>query len=371
MILSHLLTVKVPGKLMVAGEYAVLEKNQPLVVMAVNRFVYAKIEKSETNRLTLGKFGLFALKWEKIDNKIHIDTENKHVLFVEQAMTLALGYLNEQGIYPDPFTLTVESELDDTSGIKYGLGSSAAVVTAVVSAILTAFSSENPTDLLVFKTAAIAHVTIQGSGSGADIAASVYGGLLEYSAFQAQWVIEAYEKADSITDLIMGSWPSLSIEKLALPTGLELCIGWTKDAASTAAFIKQIKHLKTENMPAYEDFLNKSRQAVQTFLFGIKNSNFDDVFTGIKNNRLALSRLGKVAGANIETALLEKLALLAEQFDGAGKLSGAGGGDCGIAFVTSKDAAKLLKQLWLENGIKPLEITLQYIGAEATDHIDL
>lgn len=369
MILSHLLTVKVPGKLMVAGEYAVLEKNQPLVVMAVDRFVYAKIKKSETNRLTLEKFGLFALEWKKIDNKIHIDTENKHVLFVKQAMTIALAYLNEQNIYPDPFTLTVDSELDDASGIKYGLGSSAAVVTATVSAILTAFLSEQPTDLLVFKTAAIAHVTIQGSGSGADIAASVYGGLLEYSAFQAQWLIEAYEKTDSVTDLIMESWPNFSVDKLELPTGLELCIGWTNDAASTPAFIKQINQLKIENMPAYQDFLNTSRQAVQTFLSGIKNSNLDDVFTGIKDNRVALSTLGQVAGANIETSLLEKLALLAEQFGGTGKLSGAGGGDCGIAFVTSKDAAKLLKQAWLESGIKPLEIKLQYIGAEAIGHI--
>ncbi|WP_255259664.1 hypothetical protein [Lentibacillus sp. CBA3610] len=31
------LTVKVPGKLMVAGEFAVLEKHQKLVVMAVDR----------------------------------------------------------------------------------------------------------------------------------------------------------------------------------------------------------------------------------------------------------------------------------------------------------------------------------------------
>src|SRR5699024_6947572 len=81
--------------------------------------------------------------------------------------------------------LIVKSELADENGIKYGLGSSAAVVVSVVEAILTRFMSKVPQRSLVFKLAAIAHVKTQGSGSGADIAASVYGGLLRYASYQS------------------------------------------------------------------------------------------------------------------------------------------------------------------------------------------
>ena len=48
---------------MVAGEYAVLEPHQPLIVMAVRRYVYVTIEKSKTNELHLTDFDLMNISW--------------------------------------------------------------------------------------------------------------------------------------------------------------------------------------------------------------------------------------------------------------------------------------------------------------------
>src|SRR5690625_6487725 len=87
-------------------------------------------------------------------------------------MTIANHNLSEKSITLDNITLTIKSELDDESGVKYGLGSSAAVVTSVISALLTQFLPEEPSAMLIFKLAAISHVKTQGSGSGADVAAS-------------------------------------------------------------------------------------------------------------------------------------------------------------------------------------------------------
>jgi len=56
--LSEQVTVKVPGKLMVAGEYAVLEHNQQLVVMAIDKFVYATVKRQKEGKLHLVDFSL-------------------------------------------------------------------------------------------------------------------------------------------------------------------------------------------------------------------------------------------------------------------------------------------------------------------------
>src|SRR5690625_7706145 len=96
-------------------------------------------------------------------------------------MEIALTFLQENNVSWHPFSLSIKSELDDEqSGRKYGLGSSAAVTTAAISVILQAFAPTLATKEVIFKLAAITHINIQGSGSGADIAASTYGGVLAY-----------------------------------------------------------------------------------------------------------------------------------------------------------------------------------------------
>src|SRR5690625_6203102 len=124
-------------------------------------------------------------------------------------MTIANHNLSEKSITLDNITLTIKSELADESGLKYGLGSSAAVVTSVISALLTQFLPEEPSAMLIFKLAAISHVTTQGSGSGADVAASSYGGILAYSSFQSAWLSEKYNRSSSIITFIECEWSFL------------------------------------------------------------------------------------------------------------------------------------------------------------------
>src|SRR5699024_7334126 len=187
------LVVKTPGKLMIAGEFAVLEPNQKALVTAVNRFVYTTIETAQENKVSLPDFSLHALLWKWENEQINFTTKEKQIDL-------------------EPVHLIVKSELADENGIKYGLGSSAAVVVSVVEAILTRFISKVPQRSLVFKLAAIAHVKTQGSGSGADIAASVYGGLLSYASFQAEWLLEQLKTVKNVTTLVEKDWTFLSIE---------------------------------------------------------------------------------------------------------------------------------------------------------------
>ena len=357
------LTIKVPGKLMIAGEFAVLEPYQKLVVMAVNRFVYATLQQNSENELTLEDFKLNKLTWQYTSNKVNVHSDDERVHFVEDAMTIAFHYLRENNVTPDHFSLSINSELDDNSGIKYGLGSSAAVVTAVMSAILKKYLPTEPSAMVIFKLAAISHVKTQGNGSGADVAASAHGGMLQYSSFQANWLKTAYENADSLIELLEKDWPYFSMKSIQLPEDIHICIGWTGKPASTARLVDNVLKLKENNPASFQQFLTDSESAVAAFSQGMQEGDIPLLLEGVKKNRQSLATVGKASNTDIETPLLGKLCDLAEQYGGAGKPSGAGGGDCGIAFMPSKEKAEELMAAWEKAGIKPLDIQVNKTGA--------
>lgn len=349
-------TIKIPGKLMVAGEFAVLQPHHQLVVMAVDRFVYATVEQSDQNELTLHDFQLEDLSWEFCNNEVNIASNDERLKFVRHAMKIALLYLQERSIFPGPFSIGINSELDDASGAKYGLGSSAAVVTAVVTAILKKFAPGETDKETIFKLASIAHVTVQGNGSGADIAASSFGGFLHYTSFQAEWLIDLYHKSVSITDMLKADWVYYTSKPIGLPDSVYVCIGWTGKPASTGKLVHEVLKLKDANPGQFRQFLQASDEAVEHFLNGMKEADISRLMKGIKQNRLALRTVGEHANVEIETPLLGTLCDLAEQFGGAGKPSGAGGGDCGIAFMPTEESAEKLLNAWEQAGIIPLAL---------------
>lgn len=355
---------------MVAGEYAVLEPHQPLIVMAVRRYVYVTIEKSKTNELHLTDFDLMNISWTFEHDKIDINVDNKLTSFVKEALFIAYTYLKEKNIITHPTSITIKSDLQDDSGKKLGLGSSAAVVTAVISAILHMHLPEKPDKNLIFKLSAIAHLNVQKSGSGADIAASTFGGMVLYSSFQSDWLLDKYGKSSFLTDLLKESWPYLSIKKLNWPQQFLIRIGWTGTPASTRHLVEQVNCFKFKNIDQYNLFLNASKQAVRQMIRGIEQKDFTEFTKGVKKNREALVTLGRLADVKIETEKLKLLSDLAESFNGASKLSGAGGGDCGLAFLLSKNDEALLTKAWIEHEITPLSLTIDLAGSSlTTDHM--
>ncbi len=64
---------------------------------------------------------------------------------------------------------------------EIGLGSSAAVVAATHAALLNWMDEAPPEPMMLFEHARKTVVAVQGCGSGADVAASVFGGLVAYT----------------------------------------------------------------------------------------------------------------------------------------------------------------------------------------------
>lgn len=363
--------VKVPGKLLIAGEYAVLEPKQQAIVAAVDRYLSAYIEPSKQNQVSLPQLGLHSVAWKMNNRVVQFNRGDARLKYIQNAIEVAHQFLKEQAISVRPFHLTIKSDLNDpATGRKYGLGSSAAVTVAVISAMLVLYSPRNsqPTLEQIFKLSALAHLRTQKNGSGVDIAASTYGGWICYTAYQPKWVLAQAQEVDKLSDLINKTWPGLSISSLQPPVQLRLCVGWTTEEASTAPLINEFKKFQVWNKTAYARFLAESTQAVTRLVNSFKEGDGLGAISSLTQNRKALSILSEEAGISIETPKLKALCQMAEK-TGSGKSSGAGAGDCGIAFVLDEeDQIDELHQLWKTAGIVPLKITVSPAGATATEY---
>lgn len=358
-------TITTPGKLLIAGEYAVTESAQPGIVVAVNRYITVHISESDEPILDLPQLGIENITWSLEQGSIHFSVMDKRLRFIQQAIQVVYRYFEAKQIQPIKFHLRVSSELDDTSGKKYGLGSSAAIVVAVITAILKLHQNTEVDRAIIFKLAAIAHFQTQGNGSCADIAASTYGGWLHYIAFDGNWLLEQLHRQQSIAKIVNMDWPLLMIENITLPNQLKFCVGWTGESAATAPMVTKIHQFKQQDQMAYQQFLEASKAAVSCIVRGCKENNATMMLEGIKSNRHALRTISSLANVEIETPVLAQLATIASNY-GSGKSSGAGGGDCGIAFVIAEEKCEQLKQAWKKANIIALDLSPSLKGTNIT-----
>ncbi len=158
------ITVSVPGSLMLLGEHAVLHGHKALVG-AINRRITAKLfampERTVSIHSALGEY----------QSPLDDLQDHPSFRFVLQAIRQHLETL------PAGFKLEIESDFS----ADIGFGSSAAVTIATHAAILKAIRGELPQPQAIFNHSLQTVQTVQGRGSGADLAASLFGGIVGYS----------------------------------------------------------------------------------------------------------------------------------------------------------------------------------------------
>ena len=160
---SGTITVSAPGSLMLLGEHAVLHGRQALVC-AIDRRMTVRLMPADDDRLSiLSDLGSYDARLNKL-------TEHPSFGFVLQAVRQHLGKL------PAGLQLQINSEFSS----DIGFGSSAAVTVAVHAAIMSWISDSRPSPEHLFEEAYKTVRMVQGRGSGADVAAGVYGGTVGY-----------------------------------------------------------------------------------------------------------------------------------------------------------------------------------------------
>lgn len=356
-----LITEKAPGKLYIAGEYAVVENGYPAILVALDQFITCSIEESaaEVGKIISRQYHNNALQWHRLGEQMVVDNRDNPFSYILSAIKVTEEYARSFARELRIFDLHIDSQLDSDSGKKYGLGSSAAVTVATVKALCHFYNLPVTKDE-IFKLAAIAHFEVQGNGSLGDVAASVYGGWIAYHSFDRQWLAQQRKYLDLRT-LVDLPWPDLKIESLKAPSNLQLLIGWTGKPASTSQLVDKISLFKARQQKEYRQFLEDSKHCIQRMVEGFHNADLESIKNEIRYNRELLKQLGTNSGVHIETPVLNKLCQIAEDFGGAAKTSGAGGGDCGIVAIDRDSNFKQVLKKWAANKIEQLPLSVHFI----------
>ncbi|MCT3439900.1 phosphomevalonate kinase, partial [Limosilactobacillus fermentum] len=192
-------------------------------------------------------------------------------------------------------------------------------------------------------------------------AASVYGGWIAYRSFDRQWLSEQRHYLD-LPALLSLPWPDLKIEPLDAPANLALLIGWTGKPASTSRLVDKISLFKAKQQDEYHRFLDRSKACIHRMIDGFHTGDLDKIKEEIRYNRNLLQELAHRSGVQIETPLLKKLCQIAEEFGGAAKTSGAGGGDCGIVAIDGHADLPAVLDSWAKSRIEHLPLSVYFVN---------
>lgn len=407
-----------PGKLYIAGEYAVVD-GSAAIVAAVNRYVTVKVD--DENLPTLSPesrkyYGVIVSEkenykpifWTRSSNgSIEILGDEKYA-YVLAAMRVIDSYASEcfaPNMDHKSYNLHISSELDDAkSGRKYGLGSSAAITVATVRALCKWYGLK-PDVSTICKLSLIASSMVKKSGSGGDVAASSCGGWILYRAYDREWLeseLGLIKSGESdFSKLLRKKWPRLEFKRINVSKTLKLLVGWTGSPASSAQLVSSVESSVESSAEGgveggvessvessvsseiahsftYQDFCDQSEVCVQKLAQSLENfslekssleksslkeSELNNISACFAQNRELLQKLSALTGTLIETP---KLTRLIEDAIFAGipaKTSGAGGGDCAIALTTiyEKNRIESMKSAWENHGIMPLNIEVAQI----------
>lgn len=284
-----------PGKLMLYGEHAVVY-GLPCIVTAVDQRVRVSVESNGAGEIHVCSPNVGLDEYHKKIERLGKDDLPKSMAFVE----MLVKRFYEKNEIGEGIRISTESDFST----QFGFGSSAAVVSALVLALAEYFQVKMSKQEM-FEMAYQAVLDVQGVGSGFDVAASVYGGTIYY--ISPGRVIESVHSGE-----------------------LPLVVGYTGIKADTPTIIRQVAELK-RNEKWVESVFGDIAELVNQAKSNFTKINFDHLGKLMNRNQELLSTL------NVSSRELDRLIAAAIDNGAYGaKLSGAGGGDCMIAFVPEK-----------------------------------
>lgn len=297
-------TASAPGKLMLYGEHAVVY-GSPCIVTAVDQRVRVTVEPNGEGEIHVCSPNVGLDEYHKKISKLGKDDLPKSMAFVEM---LSKRFYEK---YQVKSGIRISTESDFST--QFGFGSSAAVVVALTNALAKYFDKEMK-NREIFEMAYQAVLDVQGVGSGFDVAASVYGGTIYYVT------------------------PGTVIESV-YDGNLPMVVGYTGVKADTPTLIRQVAELKRNEgwvEAVFGDITDLVNRAKTLFM----KQDFEQLGKLMNKNQKLLSTL------NVSSVELDKL-IKATKDSGAygAKLSGAGGGDCMIAFADQSKREKVISAI--------------------------
>lgn len=391
-----------PGKLILTGEYAVLD-GAPALVVAVNRRVVARRRSGPTG---------------------------SSPFLIAVADEIARVYGADHPATQAAMDIVCDSSAFFLGNTKLGLGSSAAVTVAATALAIGAASGAVPVidREAVLAIASAAHANAQGSrprvssadlskpriramsysdlsaqvlvaqttgvalggeaspatkarGSGADIASAVHGGVIAFepagspSLFEPPPSAAPAPRATPLPFPVLGS-DKPTITRLVWPAGVILLPFFTGAAADTAELVMRVTEARETNRAAVEAALvaiaKASRAACQACAAKTPEIAANALLAGLELAANATDELAKATDLPLVPPCVSKARQeMRRIFGGTAKTTGAGGGDVAIAVIPAtrddrqrqEDVTKA-ERLLIEAGCQPLGLTVDTTGVD-------
>jgi phosphomevalonate kinase len=413
-------TVSAPGKVLLAGGYLVLESPNVGLVIATDKRFFCTIERNQREEdadadkkstKILVRSPQFHSEWTyeaSVDEERQVyltpdvsnNTENG---FIEKTLRVTLAYLwSATANMPSSIVITIRADNDfysvlnhleerdwpktphsveslpkflpcplDADGKpvvrKTGLGSSAALVTSLVGALLQSanlYSLERAHNL-----SQLCHCHAQGKvGSGFDVSAAVYGSHV-YTRFDKSILEELLQDLSLANETISGStlpllkqvvdskWQGGVLQGLDLPEGLHLLLADVCGGSESPSMAKKVLAWKTDRNAEKETYWEKLQdlnleivKLVQS-LTPIDCVHDSEVIRNLKETfrktRNALKQMGDAAHVPIEPPSQTELCNATEQIEGVVTtlVPGAGGYDA-LACLYVGHVRNEIGELW-------------------------
>lgn len=314
-----MIKVKTHGKLYIAGEYQVLNTSGNAIIYGMDRYIHIMIEASD-KYLYKSRNKNYYFTFE--NNSFNFSNNNK---IVNQAIIVAFKYLKANNIAIKTFKINIKSELESNKGLKYGFGSSSAIISGMIKAILL-FHDVEVDNLLIYKLSVIAQIKAKAITSGGDLAAAIYGGYIYYERYNLEFVLNNIENKD----LLNIDWPGLKIEKMHV-RNINIMAVWSKKVYRTKPL---------ENVITKKDYKYANR-LVKTLKVGLEENKFKLINKAIAAYDQWLVRILK--GTNRYIDEFNIINDVAKKHQLSSKLSGAGGGDSAIILYNNENENSLLE----------------------------
>lgn len=363
-----------PGKLFVAGEYAVVEPGTPAILTAVDREITVTATLSDAADVVISSDLVHrAVTWRWRDGRLHApgpkngETDGSGargaLAHVVSAVETVRRLLAERGLPLPGLDISISSRLHD-NGRKYGLGSSGAVTVATIDSLTSLCGLDLPLDAR-YRLAVISSAGIDPKGSGGDLAASTWGGWIAYQAPDRAFVLDLTRR-HGIEEALRTPWPGHSVRRLPAPRGLTLEVGWTGNPASTTSLVSGLHRRSWRGTASHHTFVETSTDFVRASITALEAGDGPALLRQIRRARQELARLDDEVGLGIFTPELTALCAVAESVGGAAKPSGAGGGDCGIALLDAEATHDIshVRQRWAAAGVLALPVRSAPEGIE-------
>ncbi|MDO4777130.1 MAG: mevalonate kinase [Cardiobacteriaceae bacterium] len=274
-----------PGSLMISGEHAVVY-GHPAIVCAIDQRIHVRLAPGD-------------------DGQVHIESALGHycapvgLLHPDAKLRFVLACLER---YPGSgaLRLHIDSAIDPT----LGLGSSAAVTVATLAAL--AAHGGHDTSLPTLHAQALTIIRgLQGRGSGADLAASLWGGMIAYR-----------------------NLPTVHITPLPLPPAPP-SLRYAGYKTPTGEVLAQVAARMQHDPGRYEQLYQRMGETTAQTIAAAQAENWPLFYSLLNRYQQHLHDLG-VCDATQQQHLHEALRHPATH---AAKISGSGLGDCIVAFA--------------------------------------